>query len=52
MSLTNLAGRFFLSRQNDLRQYLTGAVHMQQEVLQHLLARGKDTEYGRTISSA
>ncbi|MCI6617961.1 MAG: GH3 auxin-responsive promoter family protein [Prevotella sp.] len=47
MSLTNLAGRFFLSRQNDLRQYLTGAVHMQQEVLQHLLARGKDTEYGR-----
>ncbi len=47
MSLTNLAGRFFLSRQNDLRQYLTGAVHMQQEVLQHLVARGKDTEYGR-----
>ena len=47
MSLTAIAGKIFLSRQRQLERHTAGGKAMQQEVLQRLLSRAKDTEYGR-----
>jgi len=47
MSLTSIAGRFFLSRQRELERQLTGAEALQKEVLRYLVARAMNTKYGR-----
>lgn len=48
MNLTSIAEKLvFRSRQHELDHYHSGGVEMQHEVLQYLLNRAKDTEYGR-----
>lgn len=47
MSLTSIAGKFFLPRQKELERHQKDGEALQNEVLQYLLARAKDTEYGR-----
>jgi len=47
MSLTSIAGRFFLPRQHKLERHNTEAETMQREVLAHLIDRAQDTEFGR-----
>ena len=47
MSLTSIARNFFKSRWNELDRYDTEGEEMQRRVLAHLVARAKDTEYGR-----
>ena len=47
MSLTSIAGRFFLPRQHKLERHNTEAETMQREVLAHLIGRAQDTEFGR-----
>ena len=48
MSLTNIAEKlFFRARQHDLERHFNDAEAMQAEVLDYLVARGKNTEYGR-----
>ena len=47
MNLTSIAGKVFLPRQRKLERHLTEGEAMQREVLQRLLSRAKDTEYGR-----
>ncbi len=46
MSLTAIARNIFLSRQHQLEQHNNHAEALQREVLAHLIARAKDTEYG------
>ncbi len=47
MSLTSIAGKFFLPRQKELERHIAHAEELQGEVLRYLLCRGKETEYGR-----
>jgi len=47
MSLTSIARNFFKSRWKELDRYDTDGEQMQRQVLAHLVARAKDTEYGR-----
>lgn len=47
MSLTSIAGKFFLPRQKELERHQNDGEALQNEVLQYLLARAKNTEYGR-----
>lgn len=48
MSLTNIAEKlFFRARQHELERHFNDAEVMQAEVLDYLVARGKNTEYGR-----
>ena len=48
MSLTNIAEKlFFRARQHELERHFNDAEAMQAEVLDYLVARGENTEYGR-----
>lgn len=47
MGLTRIAAHFFSSRQKEIERHAKHADLTQQQVLQHLLERTKDTEYGR-----
>lgn len=47
MSLTSIVGKFFLPRQRMLQRYNNEAEALQNGVLERLVAKGKDTEYGR-----
>ena len=47
MGLTRIAAHFFSSRQKEIERHAKHADLTQQQVLQHLLERAKDTEYGR-----
>lgn len=47
MNFTSIASKFFLARQKKLEQHINGAETLQRDVLQRLLQRAKDTEYGR-----
>ena len=47
MGLTRIAAHFFSSRQKEIERHAKQADLTQQQVLQHLLERAKDTEYGR-----
>ncbi|MFZ1237565.1 MAG: GH3 auxin-responsive promoter family protein [Prevotella sp.] len=47
MGLTRLVSHIFLPRQKELERYAGQAVLIQQQVLEHLLQKAKDTEYGR-----
>ena len=47
MSLTGIAGKFFLPRQKKLERYNDYAEALQHNVLHRLVCRAKYTEYGR-----
>lgn len=47
MNLTKVAGKLFLPRQNELDRHYTHPEALQQSVLDYLIGKGKDTEYGR-----
>ena len=47
MSLTHIVRQAFVPRQKSLERHFTDADALQQQVLDYLIARGKDTEYGR-----
>ena len=47
MSITSLVRHIFTSRMRELEKHQTGGEELQRAVLQHLIARAKDTEYGR-----
>lgn len=47
MGLTRIAAHFFSSRQKEIERHAKQADLTQKQVLQHLLERAKDTEYGR-----
>ena len=47
MGLTRIAAHFFSSRQKEIERHAKHADLTQKQVLQHLLQRAKDTEYGR-----
>lgn len=46
MSLTSIVGNVFKPRQKELEKHYTAAAELQHRVLQHLLEKGSDTEYG------
>ena len=48
MSLTSIAGKFFLPRQIKLERHICHGVEMQHAVLRHLIETAANTEYGRT----
>lgn len=47
MGLTNIAALLFRHRQKELERHINGAEELQDSVLRYLVARGKQTEYGR-----
>ncbi len=47
MSITSIVAKAFLSRRRELDRYATGAEGLQRGVLEHLVGRARDTEYGR-----
>lgn len=47
MSLTKIAGQLFKPRQYALEKHYTQPEALQQAVLQHLMGRGANTEFGR-----
>ena len=47
MSLTQIIGRVFVSRQKALEKHQSGGEALQRAVLDHLIHTAKDTEYGR-----
>ena len=47
MSITSLVRHIFTSRMRELEKHQTCGEELQRAVLQYLIARGKDTEYGR-----
>lgn len=47
MSITSIASLYFKKRQKELERHQTEGVALQAETLRNLIARGKDTEYGR-----
>ena len=47
MSITSIAGLYFKSRQRQLKRHLNEGESLQREVLDHLISRAADTEYGR-----
>ena len=46
MSVTNIVGKLFLARQKQLSRYEKDAELLQNTVLERLMQRAKDTEYG------
>ena len=46
MNITTIASKIFLARQKELDKHYLHPELLQEEVLQHLLKRAKDTEYG------
>ncbi len=48
MNLTYILNKVFSSRQEELERHNTKAVEMQRQVLQRLLKKAADTEYGHT----
>jgi len=48
MSLTSIVRNVFLLRQKELQRYDNEGKQLQQEVLQYLVKRGTDTQYGRS----
>ena len=51
MSLTSIAGKFFLPRQIKLERHICHGVEMQHAVLRHLIETAANTEYGRAHRS-
>lgn len=47
MNITSIVSKAFLARQKELERHLNQAEEMQQEVLEYLVSRAKDTEIGR-----
>ena len=47
MSITQLANIIFKKRQKEYERYLNQAETLQHNVMQHLISRARDTEYGR-----
>lgn len=47
MSLTNIARLFFAARMKKLERHERNGLDLQQDMLQYLVQRAKDTEYGR-----
>lgn len=47
MNLTKIAGKFFLPRQKEIKRHYTEPEALQHEVLNYLISKGKQTEYGR-----
>ena len=47
MSLTQIIGKAFVSRQRELEKHQNGGEALQKAVLEHLVQTAKDTEYGR-----
>ena len=47
MSITSIARYIFTSRMRELEKHQTQGEQLQRVVLSHLIASGKDTEYGR-----
>ena len=48
MNLTNIVNKlYFQPRRRELERYINKGEEMQHEILQYLVKRGKDTEYGR-----
>jgi len=47
MSLTQIVGKLFVSRQHALEKHQYGGTALQNAVLTHLVKSAKDTEYGR-----
>lgn len=47
MNLTKIAGNFFLPRQKEIERHYTEPEALQHEVLNYLISKGKQTEYGR-----
>ena len=47
MSLTSIASLYFKRRQQQLERHLSDGETLQREVLEHLLQRAANTEYGR-----
>ena len=47
MSLTQIIRKIFVPRQKALEKHLKGGEALQRAVLEHLINRAKDTEYGR-----
>ena len=47
MSITNIARHICTSRMRELEKHQTQGEQLQRAVLSHLIASGKDTEYGR-----
>ncbi len=47
MSLTKIAGKFFIPRQKELERHYTHPEALQQEALKYLIGKGQNTEYGR-----
>ncbi len=47
MSLTQIIGKLFVSRQHALEKHQYGGTALQNAVLTHLVKSAKDTEYGR-----
>ncbi|MBR0049588.1 MAG: GH3 auxin-responsive promoter family protein [Prevotella sp.] len=46
MSLTSIVSKLFVPRQRELEKHTTQGEQLQQATLQHLVGRGRDTEYG------
>ena len=47
MSITAIASKLFLPRQRQLERHYTQGESLQREVLQRLVSKARDTEYGR-----
>lgn len=47
MNITGIVRNVFLPRQKELERHINGAETLQQNVLQHLVTRAGNTEYGR-----
>ena len=47
MNLTSIVGKTFLSRQKEFSRHQTEGTALQQSVFEHLIAAGRQTEYGR-----
>ena len=47
MSLTQIIGKVFVPRQHALEKHQNGGEALQRAVLEHLIQKAKDTEYGR-----
>ena len=48
MSLTKIASKFFSPRQKELEKHFTEPEQLQRSVLNYLVSKGRDTEYGRS----
>lgn len=48
MGLTKIASMFFSPRQKELEKHFTEPEQLQRSVLNYLVSKGRDTEYGRS----